>query len=47
MIFCYNAVRVAESELCKRERNPVLLLVFFILFLIPFEPGLCHMERLA
>jgi hypothetical protein len=47
MIFRYYAVWVGERKLCNRERNPVLLLVFCFLFLIPFEPGLSHNERLA
>jgi len=40
MVFSYYAERIGESELCNRKGNAVLLLVFCVLSLIPFEPGL-------
>lgn len=50
MVFGYYAVRIAESELCERERHPVFLLIFRVLFRIPFErlvSGARYFERAA
>ena len=46
-VFCDNATRVCEGELCFREGHTVLFLVFPVLLRIPFEPRLGHSQRLA